>query len=123
MNPSAGRKTPEQFVHTSSSAPTILFLTVNARNAVPWIGQKNVETSLVEIWKSADAWLVGNYLLMPDHLHLFCAPFRHEFPIETWVTFWKRSFTRKHLDQPWEWQRSSFHHRLRSQTEYAQKWL
>jgi hypothetical protein len=37
---------------------------------VPWIAQRSLET----IWRAADAWLVGYFMLMPDHLHLFCAP-------------------------------------------------
>jgi hypothetical protein len=43
-------------------------------------------------WLNATAWLVGDYLLMPDHLHLFCAPRDIDMPIETWIRYWKRDF-------------------------------
>jgi putative transposase len=89
---------------------------------VPWIGQRAVQISLEEIWRKADAWLVGYYVLMPDHLHLFCAPRDLRFTIEKWLTFWKREFSRKHPDQDWEWQRNGFHHRLRHPREYEEKW-
>jgi putative transposase len=75
------------------------------------------------IWRNADAWLVGDYLLMPDHLHLFCAPRDLKFTIEKWTAFWKSQFSRKHLCENWEWQRNAFHHRLRDAREYSDKWL
>ncbi|OGV42972.1 MAG: hypothetical protein A2X46_00005 [Lentisphaerae bacterium GWF2_57_35] len=30
------------------------------------------------MWKAADAWWVGYYLLMPDHIHLVCSPHKPE---------------------------------------------
>jgi hypothetical protein len=35
---------------------------------------------------------VGDYLLMPDHLHCFCAPHDLSVDIETWIAYWKREF-------------------------------
>ena len=61
------------------------------------------------------------FVLMPDHLHFFCAPHDLHFGIDKWVEFWKRQFTRRHLDQSWTWQRKSFHHRLRDRVEYEEK--
>ena len=40
-------------------------------------------------------WLVGFYLLMPDHLHLFCAPRDLTFTLDAWVTYWKTQFKKK----------------------------
>jgi REP element-mobilizing transposase RayT len=37
--------------------------------------------------------LVGYYLLMPDHLHLFAAPHNLNIPLNRWMTYWKRLFT------------------------------
>ena len=71
-----GRKTPAKGVKISLSGPNLVLLTVNTKDRVPWLTQPAVHTSLREIWCEADAWLVGDYLLMPDHLHLFCAPHR-----------------------------------------------
>ncbi len=120
--PISGRKAPAKGVKIPLSEPTILFLTVCTKNRAPWLAQKAVKSSLEGIWRKADAWLVGYYLLMPDHLHLFCAPRDLRFTVERWITFWKREFRRAHLNEYWEWQRNGFHHRLRQQREYEEKW-
>src|SRR5438552_14340426 len=120
--PNPGRRTPAGGAHLFISKPNIFFVTVNAKDKVPWLNQPAVQSSLAVIWhQEATAWLVGYYLLMPDHLHFFCAPHDLHFNIDTWITFWKRQFSRRHLDQPWEWQRRAFHHRLRNRIEYEDK--
>lgn len=43
-----------------------------------------------EIWAAADFWRVGQYVIMPDHIHLFCAPGRQPMPnLKEWVEYWK----------------------------------
>jgi len=85
-------------------------------------GDATIQKSLADIWRAeAIAWLVGYYLLMPDHLHFCCAPHHLHFEIDRWVEFWKSLFRRRHVDQPWAWQRKSFHHRLRNRIEYEDK--
>ena len=113
LDPIPGRKKPAGGVKVLLWQPTIVLLSVCAKDRKPWIAQRAVQESLEEIWRKADAWLVGSYLLMPDHLHLFCAPRDLHFTIEQWLTFWKREFSRKHLTENWAWQRNGFHHRLR----------
>ena len=117
-----GRRTPAHGVKISLAGPTIVLLTVNTKDRVPWLAQAAVHASLREIWREADAWLVGDYVLMPDHLHLFCAPRDLSFTIERWLAYWKSQFSRRHVDQPWAWQRSGFHHRLRDARQYQEKW-
>jgi hypothetical protein len=29
---------------------------------------------LVKAWEPTDHWKVGKYVVLPDHLHLFCSP-------------------------------------------------
>src|ERR1041384_5062671 len=113
MNPEVGRKTPAGGAHIFLGQPNIFFVTVNAKDKLPWMNQPVVQASLAEIWgKEATAWLVGYYLIMPDHLHFFCAPRDLHFGIDQWITFWKRQFSRRHLDQDWDWQRRSGRRRL-----------
>jgi hypothetical protein len=38
------------------------------------------------------------------------------------VTFWERQFRRLHKDPNSRWQPHPFHHRLRRQESYAEKW-
>jgi len=33
-----------------------------------------VHDLLCSVWREATAWLVGRYVIMPDHVHLFAAP-------------------------------------------------
>jgi putative transposase len=120
--PQVGRKTPAGGAHIFIGQPNISFVTVNAKDRIPWIGQTGVQSTLVQLWQEkATAWLVGFYLLMPDHLHLFCAPRDLHFGIDQWITFWKRQFSRQHVDQDCDWQRRAFHHRVRDRIQYEEK--
>lgn len=87
------------------------------------MAQKQVQRSLEGIWRQADVWLVGEYLLMPDHLHLFCAPRDLKITLEAWVKYWKSQFRRTHLSEPWDWQRDFWDTRMRSSEHYSEKWL
>jgi len=117
-----GRQTPAGGAHIFLWQPNIFFLSVNAKDRLPWIANAAVQSSLEEIWRDeSQAWRVGYYLLMPDHLHLFCAPYDLRFGIDQWIEFWKRQFSRRHVDQPWQWQRRGVHHRMRNRIEYEEK--
>jgi hypothetical protein len=103
------RQTPAAGAHIFLGQPNIFFVTANCKDGIPWMADPTVNASLAEIWRTeATAWLVGYYLLMPDHLHLFCAPRDPHFGIDQWVKFWKSCFSRRHVAQPWSWQRKSF---------------
>jgi REP element-mobilizing transposase RayT len=89
-----GRRHPASGVHIYSGQPTIVFLTLVTRHRERWLDQPLIHLVLRETWMKAQAWLVGYYLLMPDHLHLFCAPHDLSFGFDEWTTFWKRRFKR-----------------------------
>jgi putative transposase len=77
---------------------------------------------LVKLWREeAAAWRVGYYLIMPDHMHFFCTPHDLHFGIDKWIEFWKRQFSRRHLEKLWKCQRKSFHHQMRDRIEYEEK--
>jgi putative transposase len=120
--PQVGRKAPAGGAHIHSGERNFFFVTVNAKDRVPWMAQHAVQDSLMRIWREeATAWLVGYYVLMPEHLHFFCAPHELHFGIDPWIKFWKSQFSRAHLAERWEFQRRSLHHRLRNQREYEDK--
>jgi putative transposase len=121
-SPPPGRRAPAKGVKILPHQPTIIFLTICARRPANWIASPTVHASLTEIWRNANAWLVGYYLLMPDHIHLFCAPRDLHFTIEKWIAFWKSEFTRRHMNPEWTWQRNAVHYRLRTQDDYREKW-
>ena len=120
--PDIGRHHPSPGVHGDPDQPTVVFLTVHTSGRSRWLANDEVHRCLTEAWKEAGAWAVGHYVLMPDHLHLFCAPVLPGYSIEQWITFWKRSFRRLHGPDSGTFQSRGWHHRLRSGESYAQKW-
>ena len=117
-----GRHTPAKGVHVSPGGPNWVFLTVCTEKRGFWLAQPSVQRALHNIWQhTAKAWLVSDYLLMPDHLHLFCAPHDLKFTIERWMGFWKDRFAKAHPNTG-KFQPGGFHHRLRDGEDYAQKW-
>ena len=117
-----GRRHPARRVLISSGQPTIVHLNVCAKDRRPWLANSVVRENLEKIWQAANAWLVGYYLLMPDHLHLFCAPHKPEFTLQQWVSHWKRKFSCLHLPDAGEWQRDFWDTRLRRSESYTDKW-
>ena len=117
-----GRRKPASGVLVLSGQPTIVFLTVCTRDRQPWLAQEDVHATLCDTWQKAQAWLVGCYLLMPDHLHLFCAPRDLTVTVDNWVKCWKRMFSRAVANPSWVWQSGHWDTRLRRTENYEQKW-
>jgi putative transposase len=140
------RRAPAKGVHISIGGLNWVFLTVCTEKREPWFAQPSVQRALHDVWKNtATAWLVSDYLLMPDHLHMFCAPHDLKFTIERWIGFWKDGFAKGwkgrdallHVQSgsgaplPYhethipigKFQRGGFHHRLRDEESYHEKWL
>ena len=117
-----GRRTPAKGVQVSLGGPNWVFLTICTEKRERWLAQTSVQRALHAIWeRTATAWLVSDYLLMPDHLHLFCAPRDLNFTIERWIAFWKDRFAKAHPDTG-TFQAGGFHHRLRGGESYGEKW-
>ncbi|MDD4016857.1 MAG: hypothetical protein PHV28_02825 [Kiritimatiellae bacterium] len=52
-------------------------------------------------WEAAGSYAVGAYVLMPDHIHLFCAPATPEVEnVAQWVRYWKSLVTRSVRGRP-----------------------
>ena len=120
--PRTHRKHPARGVLISNDQPTIVFLTVCTKNREPWLAQASVHDALRQVWANANAWLTGRYVLMPDHLHLFCAPSDPSVELNTWVAYWKRQFSCLHLPETGDWQRDCWDTRLRRSESYGDKW-
>ncbi len=116
------RRTPAKGVHISTAGPNWVFLTVCTRDRARWLAEFSVQRALHDIWlRTATAWLVCDFLLMPNHLHLFCAPGDLQVTIERWMAFWKDRLAKTHPGVG-RFQRGGFHHRLRNEESYSQKW-
>ena len=118
-----GRRNPATGVHLTLDSPVIVLLTVNTLDRNPWLAHQEPHRLLHEVWLEATAWLVSDYVLMPDHLHCFCAPRDLSFSIERWISFWKTTFRWKHGRKEWKFQSRGWHHRLRDGESYSQKWI
>lgn len=121
---SAGRRTPAKGVVLSEDMPLMLFCTVCAKDRGAWIAQDEIMKTLHDIWQQeAKAWLVGAYVLMPDHLHFLCIPqdLNMGGEVEKWTAFWKDRFSKRIGRPQWRWQRGLFHHRLRNDFQLQEK--
>ena len=116
------RRHPAKGVYIDRGLAKIVFVTVCTQHRSQRLANPAVHEALLRAWRDADAWMVGAYVIMPDHVHFFCSPVNDEIQIEQWFTFWKRCF-RKHVgvDAPL-FQSGAFHHRLRQDESYAEKW-
>ena len=118
----AGRHNPAPGVHIQVGGPNCVFLTVRTKSRVTWLANATTHRLLHEVWMNAKSWLIADYLLMPDHLHCFCAPNDLTFTIEQWIAYWKKEFRRLHNNSEWQFQSRGWHHRLRDDENYTVKW-
>ena len=102
----------------------IVFVTQCVKGKKAILASSEVHDLLVQEWLKLDAWLVGRYVIMPDHIHLFCSPNSSKFGLTDWMRAWK-SCVAKRWPQPNQgpiWQKSFWDRQLRSGESYANKW-
>ena len=117
------RRRPAKRILILPDETTIGFVTCCTKGRVPWLADERCHTILSGIWKSADAWLVGRYVIMPDHVHLFASPGNLNISLDDWIQYWKSLATKAIAEQDKRWQRDSWHRRLRCGDSYSAKWL
>jgi REP element-mobilizing transposase RayT len=102
----------------------IIFLTVCTAKRRPILASPVAVATLHRAWRAADAWAIGRYVIMPDHLHLFCAPVRLEFTLTHWVRFWRSQASLRwpFPDQHPIWQPDFWDTQLRRGDDYDAKW-
>ena len=116
------RKHPAKGVFIFRGQATIVFATVCSRHRERSLANGVVHDALLGTWKKADRWTIGAYMIMPDHMHFFCSPLDETVEIEKWITFWKRQLKRDLGEKTPRFQIDSFHHRLRGEDSYSEKW-
>jgi putative transposase len=118
----------------------IYFVTVCVERRRRILANDTMASILADVWEKAHlqhGWLVGRYVIMPDHVHFFCACRDDAKSLSEFVRLWKQ-WTGKHMKQGLPrlasaateetaaarriWQREFFDHVLRSEESYAQKW-
>jgi REP element-mobilizing transposase RayT len=112
-------------VHSNGGKPAIVFVTVCTNKRKNILCSSIAHRLLVQAWHAAESWLVGRYVIMPDHIHLFCSPnVSCSAGLEKWVQYWKAIVTRE-WSNPEEkplWQKSFWDTQLRNNDRYDEKW-
>src|SRR5204863_2466697 len=93
------------------------------------LAREEVAKILIREWCSARerrGWAIGRYVIMPDHVHFFCAPELDAKTLPIFVGAWKE-WTSKRIKRLLSlahsvWQDEFFDHVLRSCESYTQKW-
>jgi putative transposase len=102
----------------------IVFLTVCTKDRQPILATTAMHEVLVTQWQKASHWLVGRYVVLPDHIHLFCAPnIDPSSPLSGWVKYWKSLVAKSAgCGQEALWQKNFWDTQLRRSENYAAKW-
>jgi putative transposase len=105
--------------------PVIIFATVCTAKRKPILANATAMKLLVDARHEADEWLVGRFVIMPDHVHLFCTPASGaSHTLAEWIQYWKAIVTKQ-----WPargelpiWQKDFWDRQLRREESYADKW-
>jgi len=108
---------------------SVIFLTASVHQRRPVLACDVAHEVLRNLWaKSAElnGWYVGQYLLLPDHVHLFACQSPDARPLADWMRIWK-SIGATHINQSLRrtgalWQADYFDRFIRSLDDYAEKW-
>lgn len=105
------------------------FITVCAHDRRPLLAHPIIHEILRKhLGKSLDlyGWAIGSYVIMPDHVHFFCADAESRSPLSKMIGSWKQWSAKEicpllEVEAPL-WQREFFDHLIRSEESYSEKW-
>jgi len=102
----------------------VVFMTACTLKRRAILASHRIHQTIVSAWGGASTWLVGRYVVMPDHIHFFCAPNGNDIPsLERWIRYWKSIVTKGIGAKGGDvWQRDHRDRQLRSVESYADKW-
>ncbi len=95
----------------------------------PVLATADVSAILIDEWRTAPArhgWNVARYVIMPDHVHFFCAARQEARPLEDFVGRWKEWTSKRFIRELGftraVWQAEFHDHLLRSDESFSEKW-
>ena len=103
----------------------IVFLTVCSKDKKAIFANSKVHDLLLNSWFKAQWWRVGRYVIMPDHIHMFCSPaVSPEKSIGSWMQYWKSLASQKWpcTEERPVWQLDGWDTQLRREDSYSAKW-
>lgn len=120
----ARRHPVHQTVGESGNRSVIVFVTICTKARAPRLATPLMHQSILQAWQTAGHWLVGRYVILPDHIHLFCAPGVYPGkPLLNWVRYWKAVVAKETgVGRDALWQKNFWDTQLRQSDSYAGKW-
>jgi REP element-mobilizing transposase RayT len=126
MTKPSGRKQPLHLapVHSWDRAP-IIFVTACSAQRKPILASPTAFDLITSAWRDSKDWIVGRFVIMPEHTHFFCTPTSDRSrPLEKWMQYWKALVARQwpRAEEKPIWQRSHWDRQLRREESYSEKW-
>ena len=85
------RKHPAEGVWMIEGQPTVVYDTVCTKDRGAWLACEEVHALLCEVWREATDWLMGRYVILPDHIRFFAHATPSSGQYKRWVRYWKSS--------------------------------
>jgi REP element-mobilizing transposase RayT len=120
------RKLPHLPLREQPNRSAIVLITVCTARRRHLLANPEVATLLTDIWRQTESWLIGRFVLLPDHLHAFCTPASANAPsLAQWVKYWKALAARRwpRPDERPIWQQGFWDRQLRGGEHYSRRWV
>ena len=102
--------------------PIILFVTACIRGRQPLLASHQAHTAVVRAWDMTSQWRTCAYVILPDHVHLFCVPrVCQPESVKTWTGYWKRVTGDLWPPLRHNWQRDVWDTQMRSAAHFMEK--
>ena len=78
------------------NTPVVVFVTFAVQPRGDFLANDAFQAAFTGACVDADAWSVGRFMIMPDHVHLFCAPAKEpRIAIKRWSGYLKERVTKR----------------------------
>ena len=103
--------------------PSLYLVTFNTHRRQRLLANDRVHSCFVKFARVAleRGIVVGRYVIMPDHIHLFVAG-HYDFVLDQWVRALKRTLSTSICVPRPHWQKGFFDHLIRHEESHCQKW-
>ena len=108
--------------------PPIFFVTMCSFNRRKVLTSPAIANEIMRVLSNCEelhGWMIGRYVIMPDHLHFFCCNVSAKKRLSDMIRDMRKWVTRKAWNEGIDgalWQREFFDHLLRDNESYSGKW-
>jgi len=115
--------TPQRVPVFQRYDPPLYFVTFNTHRRTRLLANEAVHAAFVDFAQRGEnrGIVVGRYVLMPDHVHLFVQG-SVEFVLGQWIRLLKRRLSKVIKHPMPHWQEGFFDHIIRHSESYTGKW-